>query len=185
MKDIKLKRVSKDEWLNCALEALENSGVDGVRIDALARQLGVARSGFYWHFKDRQDLLAHMLEYWTQEYTKVVTENKDFAGGTPVQRLENVMRTIRDYDLGRFEAAIFVWSQSDPIARKALDVTHKQRMDFIGNIFSEIGFEGDELDMRVQLFVGYMAWEYSIFYAQSKTKQNRLLKLRLRLLTEK
>jgi AcrR family transcriptional regulator len=185
MNDKKLKRISKDEWLNCGLKALENSGFDGVRIDSLARQLGVARSGFYWHFKDRQDLLTHMLEYWAYEYSEVVTENRVLTEGSPNKRLENVMRTVRDYEFSRFEAAIFVWAQSDPVARKVFDHVYKVRMNFIGNIFSELGFRGDELDMRVQLFTGYLSWEYTDFCPQSKSKQNRLLKLRLRLLTEK
>jgi hypothetical protein len=58
-------------------------------------------------------------------------------------------------------------------------------LDFIGNNFSEQGFRGDEQNMRTQLFLGYLAWEYTGFHQQSKTKQNRLLKLRLRLLTKK
>jgi len=185
MNEKKNKRISKDEWLACALKALESLGIDGVRVDKLARELGVARSGFYWHFKDRQELLTDMLEYWAHEYTEVVTENKALIEGPPVQRLENVMRTVRDYELNRYEAAIFIWSQSDPVVREAFDIAYKKRLDFIGNIFSELGFKGDEKDMRAQFFMGYLAWEYTGFCSQSKVKHDRLLKLRLRLLTEK
>ena len=185
MNDKKTKRISKDQWLDCALDALESSGIESVRVDKLARQLGVARSGFYWHFKDRQDLLSHMLAYWAHEYTEVVTQNKLLTEGPVIQRLENVMRTVRDYGLNRFEAAIFVWSQTDPAARGAFDRAFKMRVQFIGNMFAELGFEGDEKEMRAQFFIGYLAWEYTSFIPQSKTKQNRLLKLRLKLLTKK
>lgn len=185
MSEKKLKRVSKDQWLECALAALANGGIDNVRVDKLARQLGVARSGFYWHFKDRQDLLTHMLEYWAHEYTEVVTENKALTEGPVMQRLENVMRTVRDYELNRFEAAIFVWSQSDHAARETFDRAFKMRVEFIGNMFAELGFDGDEKEMRAQFFIGYLAWEYTNFIPQSKAKQNRLLKLRLDLLTKK
>ena len=185
MKEKKLKRVSKDQWLDCALAALASEGVDNVRVDKLARQLGVARSGFYWHFKDRQDLLTHLLEYWAYEYTEVVTKNKTLTEGPAIQRRENVMRTVRDYQLNRFEAAIFVWSQSDPAARETFDRAFKMRVEFIGNMFAELGFEGDEIEMRAQFFIGYLAWEYTDFIPQSKTKKNRLLKLRLKLLTDK
>ena len=185
MNEKKLKRVSKDEWLDCALTALANGGIDSVRIDKLARQLGVARSGFYWHFKDRQDLLNHMLDYWAHEYTEVVTENKALTEGPAIQRLENVMRTVRDYGLNRFEAAILIWSQSDPAARETFDRAFEMRVEFIGNMFAELGFEGDDIEMRAQFFIGYLAWEYTNFIPQSKTKQNRLLKLRLKLLTDK
>ena len=109
MNEKKTKRISKGQWLDCALVALESGGIENVRVDKLARQLGVARSGFYWHFKDRRDLLNHMLAYWAHEYTEVVTQNKLLTEGTAIQRLENVMRTVREYGLNRFEAAIFIW----------------------------------------------------------------------------
>jgi len=185
MNEKKHKRISKDEWLACALKALESEGIDGVRVDKLARQLGVARSGFYWHFKNRQDLLDRMLEYWAHEYTEVVTSNMALTKGPAVQRLENIMRTVRDFELNRFEAAVYIWSQTDPAARETFNRVYKIRLDFIRSIFNELGFKGDEADMRTQLFMGYLAWEYTGFCPQSKAKQERLLKLRLRLLTKK
>ncbi|MBT8126486.1 MAG: TetR/AcrR family transcriptional regulator [Gammaproteobacteria bacterium] len=185
MNQKKQKRISKSEWLACALTALERAGIDSVRVDQLSRQLGVARSGFYWHFKDRRDLLNHMLEYWAHEYTEVVTSNKALAEGPAVQRLENIMRTVRDFELNRFEAAVFIWSQTDPAARETFNRVYKIRLNFIREIFNELGFKGDEADMRAQLFMGYLAWEYTDFSPQSKAKQDRLLKLRLRLLTKK
>lgn len=181
----KLKRVSKDEWLASALQALASGGIGDVRIDKLARRLGVARSGFYWHFKDRQDLLNHMLDYWAHEYTEVVTENAALTEGPALQRLENIMRMVRDFQLNRFEAAVFIWSQTDPAARETFDRVYKMRLDFIRDIFSELGFKGDDLETRTQLFMGYLAWEYTNFCPQSKAKQDRLLKLRLQLLTRK
>ncbi|MBT8129911.1 MAG: TetR/AcrR family transcriptional regulator [Gammaproteobacteria bacterium] len=185
MSAAKNTRISKDQWLASALKVLENEGIDGVRVDKLARQLGVARSGFYWHFQDRRDLLDHMLAYWAHEYTEVVTSNKALTEGPAVKRLENIMRTVRDFELNRFEAAVFIWSQTDPAARETFNRVYKIRLDFIRNIFNELGFKGDEADMRAQLFMGYLAWEYTDFCPQSKAKSDRLLKLRLKLLAEK
>ena len=53
----KIKRVSKDQWFTKALDTLETSGVEAVKIEKLAKELGISRSGFYWHFKNRQNLL--------------------------------------------------------------------------------------------------------------------------------
>lgn len=185
MKTTPFKRVSKDEWLACALDALANEGIGGVRIDRLAKKLGIARSGFYWHFTDRQHLLDHMLEYWAREYTEVVTQNKALTEGPAAQRLENVARIVRDYELNRFEAAIFIWGQTDPAARETFERVYAIRLDFIRGIFRDLGFSGEELEMRAQLFIGYQAWEYTGFCPQSKARADQLLKLRLRLLTEK
>jgi AcrR family transcriptional regulator len=56
-------RKSKADWLNAALELLENQGVQSITIVNLAKVLGVSRSGFYWHFKDQEDLLKQLLHY--------------------------------------------------------------------------------------------------------------------------
>ncbi|MBW1609519.1 MAG: TetR/AcrR family transcriptional regulator, partial [Deltaproteobacteria bacterium] len=70
----KIKRVSKEQWLTKALDTLESSGVESVKIERLAKGLGISRSGFYWHFKNRQDLLEHLLDFWVREYTGIVTD---------------------------------------------------------------------------------------------------------------
>ncbi len=69
---IKKANVSKQDWLLVALEALATSGVESVRVERLAKQLGVAKSSFYWHFKNRHTLLMELLRYWEEEYTGVV-----------------------------------------------------------------------------------------------------------------
>ena len=93
------KRVTKDQWLSKALEFLEVGGIDSVRIESLAKALGVSKSGFYWHFRDRKDLLNAMLHYWSQEFTEVVTDNPKLQGADPKETLYQVMKIVQDYDL--------------------------------------------------------------------------------------
>ena len=57
---VKKWRVSKAERLAAALVALEKGGVEAVRVERLARALGISKSGFYWRFKNRTDLLAQL-----------------------------------------------------------------------------------------------------------------------------
>ena len=51
------QRGSEDIWLDAAYDVLTESGVEAVKIMSLAEQLGLTRTGFYWHFKDREALL--------------------------------------------------------------------------------------------------------------------------------
>jgi TetR/AcrR family tetracycline transcriptional repressor len=46
-----------------ALRLLENEGLDGVNLRALATRLGVKAPSLYWHFSDKADLLAGMTEF--------------------------------------------------------------------------------------------------------------------------
>jgi AcrR family transcriptional regulator len=52
------KRLTRQDWIDAALEALETGGVPAVAVEPLASRLGVTKGSFYWHFKDRNELLA-------------------------------------------------------------------------------------------------------------------------------
>ena len=49
------------DWLKAARLALLHRGPDAVRVEPLARGLGVTKGSFYWHFKDRNALLEALL----------------------------------------------------------------------------------------------------------------------------
>ena len=88
------KRVTRDQWLQQALQIFASSGEGGLKIEELARTLGVAKSGFYFHFKDREDFLQHLIDYWAHEYTEIVVENKKMLEVEPRQRLIETARLI-------------------------------------------------------------------------------------------
>ena len=149
----------------------------------LARELGISRSGFYWHFKNRQDLLEHLLKYWIIEYTGIVTNNPELMKLEPQKRLLTVMDMIRDKNLNKYDLAINAWARIDSQARKALKKALDIRLGYLRSIFAELGFEGDELEMRSRLFVCYHSWEDTMFADTSN--QKHLQKLRHRLFIQK
>src|SRR5580693_7759368 len=59
--------LTREDWLAAARRALLHGGPAAVRVDTLARQLKISRGSFYWHFKDRSDLLAALLAEWEAE----------------------------------------------------------------------------------------------------------------------
>ena len=179
----KNKRVSKDQWLSMALDTLESNGVEAVKIERLAKSLGISRSGFYWHFKNRQDLLKQLLQYWVREYTGIVSDNPDVKKLNPKKRLSAVMDIIRDKNLTKYDLAITAWAKADPMARKVLKKALDIRVDYLRSIFAELGFDGDELEMRARLFVCYDAWEDTMF--PDTSSQKNLQKLRYNLFIKK
>jgi len=51
-----------DSWIEAGFAELARSGVEGVRVEVLAKNLGVTKGGFYRRFKDRAALLDAMLQ---------------------------------------------------------------------------------------------------------------------------
>ena len=179
------KRVSKAEWLERALDVLELEGVQGVRVERMARDLGIAKAGFYWHFRDRSDLLQSLLDHWAHEFTAVVTANPDLLEGDPKTRLYDAMRMILEHDLAKYDLAIRDWAAHDSAAAKAVRHVTRTRLDFARSILSDLGFRGRQLEMRARLFVCYHTWEQATFQDLSKNERRALLRLRHKLLVSR
>ena len=156
-------RVSKDQWLATALGELKRGGIEAVKVERLANIIGVAKAGFYWHFKDRADLHQHMLDYWSRQFTSDILSRPNLTRGTPVERLNVIVRLIEEHDLDRYEIAVRAWAQHDKQAAVVYRRTISARLDFVRRTFAELGFKGSELEIRARAFVCFFTWERSTF----------------------
>ena len=177
--------VSKGEWLKTGLSSISKQGIASLTIEGLAKSLGIAKAGFYWHFKSRDDLLNQMLDYWTHEVTEVISENPQILALEPKPRLTKTAEVILDYDLTRFEFAIRLWALSNQRAASAVKKVNRKRLDFVRSALSELGFKGDDLEARAMLFVCYQTCESTMFREISRKRRRELITKRVELLTSK
>jgi AcrR family transcriptional regulator len=177
--------VSKGQWLEAGLQALKEGGVAALSIEALAKSLGIAKAGFYWHFKNRDELLRQLLDHWTHEITEVVTSNPELLALKPKSQLIMAAEMILDYDLTRYEIAIRQWALQDTEAARAVRKANRLRLEFARNALSKLGFKGDDLEMRAMLFVCYHSWESPMFREISRKRRRELITKRIELLTGK
>ena len=178
------KTVSKGEWLTHALEVFSEEGVQGIRIERLARDFKISRSGFYWHFRNRKDLLNQLLDYWAYEFTDVVIQYQELQKLAPETRLNQIASMIRKHNLAKYDLSMCAWAEHDEMAAEIVAQVYQNRLGYIRETFEELGFKGDELEMRSYLFVCYHSWEMSMYGGQSERKLARLQKLRIKLLTK-
>ena len=93
--------VSRLEWLDAGLDTLTRYPATGIRVEKLASTLGIARAGFYWHFKNRDDYIGQLLEYWLHKVTEAIVENPDIIAMEPKARLIATAEIIHDNELTR------------------------------------------------------------------------------------
>ena len=124
-------------------------------------------------------IYSWMVGYGRSQYTEVVTSNRNLLQGDPVKRLERAAELIQEHDLAKYDLVIRSWAKNDELAHEAVKSVTKIRLDFIRDIFSEMGFIGDELEMRAMLFVCYHTWESTMFSDIAPQKRARIRKLRL------
>ena len=54
----------KEDWISAGFEILRDDGISNVKVEVIARKLGVTKGGFYGYFSNREVFLRAMLEYW-------------------------------------------------------------------------------------------------------------------------
>ncbi len=155
-------RLTRADWLEKALEVLIESGVDSVRITRLADLLGVTRGSFYWHFADRGELLAAMLEVWNQSNTASIIAAAS-GPGTLEHRVLALFAAWVDPDLfdPRLDFAVRDWARGDRELQEVITQTDQQRLDALIAMFADHGFSERQAIIRARNFyytqMGYYA----------------------------
>lgn len=152
-------RTPRSRWVEAGLAALAAGGPDAVRVEALARDLGVTKGGFYWHFDSRAALLEEMLETWERNVVDQVIEHIDAGGGDARDRLARLFAlAASDQRVPRMELAIRNWARHDDAVAARLRRIDNRRMDYLRSQFSQFVPDEDEVEARCFLvaavFVG-------------------------------
>ena len=119
-------RTPRSEWIRQGLRALAEGGPDAVRIEPLAKELGVSRGGFYWHFEDRSALLAAMLDTWEQATTEEVAEHWRAKAAIPA-KLRRLF-TLTSPSVVKTDLAIRDWARRDHAVAERLRRIDNRRM---------------------------------------------------------
>ena len=160
------RRVSKAQWLETGLEALEKGGVQAVRVESLAKDLAISKSGFYWHFRDRQHLLDEMRGYWQNEFTNVAVYSPMIHDASPLERVKILISMIRGHNLTRYDLAFLAWAEHDDDVRKTVQAVMQIRLDTLRAAFSDLGYTGADLEVRAQTFVAHQSFRSFLFSQQ-------------------
>ena len=169
-------RLSPEHWIEAATEVLVDQGIDHVRVDVLAGQLGVTRGSFYWHFRDREDLLRRVLSAWRERATEQLTRRLERAHTDSREQLHDVIslpfRGRAAVQAARIELAIRAWARRDEMARAAVDEADAARIAYHVHLFASLGFELAEARSRAFLLYGYEVAE-SLLHRQGSDEQKR------------
>ena len=151
--------LTPEAWVEAATNVLVDQGIDHVRVDVLATQLQVTRGSFYWHFRDREDLLRRVLQAWSHRATALLTARLARARDEPLLQLRDVIslpfRGRAAQKAARIELAIRAWARRDPIAQAAVDASDASRLEYHASIFRALGFVADEARARAFMLYSY------------------------------
>ena len=143
-------------WVEAAFDVLAEGGIDAVRVDPLAKRLGVTRGSFYWHFKDREALHQAMLKAWRERASYQVFNRVERTADPAEARLERLLAlpysSPRSARAAAIELAIRLWARRDRSAAKAVRHIDRTRLDYFTKLFQERGQTREEARKRAFLF---------------------------------
>jgi AcrR family transcriptional regulator len=175
--DKPISNLSRKDWIDFALQKLSKEGIDKVTIAALARDLKVTKGSFYWHFKDREDLLKAMLARWEETGSQVVFSEVKRIGGDAKRRLKHMSDIIfRRYgDQLNFELALREWGRKDPKIRHVIAQEDERRMGYMQGLFAEIYEDPKIAEAKAWLLFSLYIGETTITAPVKKQSREELL----------
>jgi AcrR family transcriptional regulator len=143
------RRTPRDSWIEEGLRALAAGGPDAVRIEVLAKRLGVTKGGFYGFFSDREALLAAMLDAWERESTDEVLALVESAGGDADTKARRAGRlTFSSGRLLPIDLAIRDWARRDQAVAARLRHVDNRRMGYLRSLIGTFCTDPDEVEAR-------------------------------------
>ena len=151
--------LTREDWITGAWEMLGDAGLDGVRVEPLARRLGVTKGSFYWHFRDRQELLDVLLDLWFSIWDDQMSPDIDGDGNAEERIWALFESVIRRTTRGQ-TVSLRLLSHKDPEIARRIDERDAQRLAFLMQRLQEIGFSREEALVRGQVYQAIMTGEF-------------------------
>lgn len=156
------ERLGPQDWLNGAIELLAEGGVKSIKVEALAKRLGVTKGSFYWHFQNRSALLEALVSMWESQGTdRLITEVTD-SGSEPRAQVRLLWKYATQGPPMTAELALREWGRVDPLIRARVAAVDNRRLDFVKGLFVQMGRSETEAQARSFLLYSMLIGEHFI-----------------------
>jgi len=148
------------DWSAAAFRAVARGGLDAIAVEPIAAELGATKGSFYWHFKNRDALVAGVLDEWEQRLTVAVIERLE-RSSDPEERLRHLME--RSFEISvtdrAVELALLANNDHEEVRRRVRQVV-ELRVKYMARQLEAIGWEPvpalDRALLLSYLYFGYL-----------------------------
>ena len=151
-------RLSAADWEQGALDLIASQGLGAVAVEALARQLGVTKGSFYWHFPTREALLKAALLRWEHQAEALFDEVE--AIEEPRGRLRELFRRTGREAKSHVIYSALLRALDQPIVQPVMERVSQRRMDFLTRAYGQLGMQRRQAAQRARLayaaYVGFL-----------------------------
>jgi AcrR family transcriptional regulator len=150
-------RLSRDSWIDAALELLLRSGPEAVAVQPLARKLGTTKGSFYWHFASRDDLLRAALERWETVATDDVIASVESRSDDPRARAELLVEAVTS---GQSPGELLLLAGTEhPDVAAAVERVTRRRIEYVARLLRSAGLTAAVAQRRATLaYAAYLGY---------------------------
>ena len=167
-----------EAWIEAGFEEIARTGVEGVRVEVLAKNLGVTKGGFYRRFRDRAALLESMLQHWSEGRIAAIEKHTSLDSATARERLKALIALYSERmntEGMSIELAIRQWARSDQLAAAAVASVDAARLKNVGHLYRATGLPSEEADAQAFLFYCFVFGQSLLFLERGARKRAQLV----------
>ncbi|WP_163798115.1 TetR/AcrR family transcriptional regulator [Mycolicibacterium sediminis] len=155
--------VTRADWAAAALVALRAGGPSAVRVEAIARTLGVSKGSFYWHFADRRELLETAIAAWEAESTEAIIAESERGEDAADKLRRLVSRVTRSFDgdVAPGELMLYLEAEREGV-RESVERVVDRRLDYVAALLVELGHDEAEAQRRAALAITVVVGAYQL-----------------------
>jgi len=162
----KKKMLSAEDWQEAALNVIAHQGVAAVAVEPLARELGVTKGSFYWHFSNRMDLVKQALKRWRRNDRKLIDE-KILPIKNPKKRLLAWFKLSAEPIQSHLIYSTLLADRSHLLISKILKETTLERLSYLQNSYKEMGYSVSKAKSQALLaysvYVGFLHMSKTLY----------------------
>lgn len=147
-----------------AFRVLGSATIDAVKVERLAKDLGVTKGSFYWHFADRKALLDSMRQVWVQLGTEQIIElvEADDHPADPREALQALvdLTLASSGDFEGVEAGIREWSAHDAETAAVCAAVDERRVSYVTDQMIAAGVAPAEAANRAAVIYRIIIGDY-------------------------
>lgn len=154
-------RLSAEDWEQATLDVIGSQGLSAVAVESLARDLGVTKGSFYWHFENRDALIIAALDRWEAEDTRTFERSIGIIKD-PREKLRTLFRRTRKEIRSHLIFRSLFNNADHRLVAPVMQRVSERRIEYLFDGFRNLGLGLEDALNRARLtylsYVGFLQY---------------------------
>lgn len=141
-----------NNFLNIGIKRFADRGIDGIKIDEICDEVGVAKSSFYHYFGNKKGFINKLFDYWYEvTHTATIEELKkiDNARGRFL-KLKEILDSNMEIEYCFLQLKLFALTNDK--AREVIERASQTRHETVCDIFKMAGQSDEDANNNTRLW---------------------------------